>query len=233
MAVVFPRLRGHSLVVKRYPSKLDMRVRFPLPAPSNSEYAAVQPITIMKKTIFLASLCASLGLGSASAEDKDCGNVTLSVKAAVAAEQSKVLEIVTNEVSSSPACSCEVVKAAIESSGADVKTVAAIVEAAITAAPDQMRLIAQCAIAVAPDALAEVQAVLARLDPNAGDSGQSAKSAKGEKAPIGEVAAMPNPLDFPGKTGIPPMVPFFPPIIINPPVVINPPLVSDSNVRRQ
>ncbi len=27
------RQRGHSLVVKRYPSKLDMRVRFPLPAP--------------------------------------------------------------------------------------------------------------------------------------------------------------------------------------------------------
>ena len=25
---------GHSLVVKRYPSKLDMRVRFPLPAPN-------------------------------------------------------------------------------------------------------------------------------------------------------------------------------------------------------
>ena len=27
------RESGHSLVVKRYPSKLDMRVRFPLPAP--------------------------------------------------------------------------------------------------------------------------------------------------------------------------------------------------------
>jgi hypothetical protein len=29
--------RGHSLVVKRYPSKLDMRVRFPLPALSSPE----------------------------------------------------------------------------------------------------------------------------------------------------------------------------------------------------
>ena len=29
----YPRESGHSLVVKRYPSKLDMRVRFPLPAP--------------------------------------------------------------------------------------------------------------------------------------------------------------------------------------------------------
>ena len=182
----------------------------------------------MKKTIFLAAFCASLGLGSALAETKECGNLSLSVKAAVAAEQSKVLEIVANEVSSSPACACEVVKAAIEGSGADVKTVAAIVETAITAAPDQMRLIAQCAIAVAPDALVEVQAILAKLDPNAGDSGQSAKSAKGEKAPIGEVAAMPNPLDFPGKGPVGPLFPIFPPIIIHPPIV-NPPSVSDVN----
>jgi hypothetical protein len=177
----------------------------------------------MKKTIFLTALGALLGMGSALA-DNECSSISLSVKAAVASEQSKVLEIVTNEVSASPSCSCEVVKAAIEGSGADVKTVAAITEAAILAAPDQMRLIAQCAIAAAPDALVEVQAVLAKLDPNAGDSGQSAKSAKGAKAPIGEVAAMPNPLDFPGKTRIPPLFPFFPPIIINPPGVtdVNP-----------
>ena len=46
---------------------------------------------------------------------------------------------------------------------------------------------------------AEVQAVLAKLDPNRGESGDSAKSAKDAKAPVGEVAAMPNPLDFPGQ----------------------------------
>lgn len=179
----------------------------------------------MKKTIFLASLTFSMGLGFASDEANQCGNLSLSVKAAVATEQSKVLEIVTNEISSSPECACEVVKAAIEGSAADVKTVAAIVEAAIAAAPDQMRLIAQCAIAVAPDALAEVQTVIAKLDPNTGDSGQSAKSAKGEKSPIGEVAAMPNPLDFPGKRRIPPLPPF-PPIIF----VVNPPGVTKVRV---
>jgi hypothetical protein len=180
----------------------------------------------MKKTIFLTTLGALLGLGFALAEN-ECSKVSLSVKAAVAAEQSKVLEIVTNEVSASPACSCEVVKAAIEGSGADVKTVAAITEAAILAAPDQMRLIAQCAIAAAPDALVEIQAVLAKLDPNAGDSGdssKSAKSAKGAKAPIGEVAAMPNPLDFPGKGPVGPLFPVYTPGIFNPPDVtdVNP-----------
>jgi hypothetical protein len=87
-----------------------------------------------------------------------------------------------------------------------------------------MRLIAQCAIAAAPDALTDVQAVLAKLDPNSGEAGDSGKSAKGAKAPAGEVAAMPNPLDFPGKGPVRPLFPIFPPVIINPPnvTVVNP-----------
>ncbi|MDE0730581.1 MAG: hypothetical protein OSB36_06590, partial [Longimicrobiales bacterium] len=57
----------------------------------------------------------------------------------------------------------------------------------------------QCAIATAPDAIGDVQAVLAKLDPNSGDSGISSKSSKSSKAPAGEVAAEDwNPLDFPG-----------------------------------
>ncbi|MDP3851040.1 MAG: hypothetical protein Q8Q59_11080 [Luteolibacter sp.] len=183
----------------------------------------------MKKIIFFAAYSAMLGFVSAATES-DCQKLSLSVKAAVVAEQSRILEIVATEVASAPGCSCEVVKAAIEGSSADVPTVVAIVETAITAAPDQMRIIAQCAIAVAPDSLTKVQAVLAKFDPNSGESGDSAKSAKGEKAPIGEVAAMPNPLDFPGKgpVGPPPggpggfpVFPIFPPVIINPPNVTN------------
>ena len=112
-------------------------------------------------------------------------------------------------------------------------TVAAIVEAAANVAPEHMRLISQCAVAVAPDALAQVQAVLAKLDPNSGKAGHSAKSAKDAKdakAPVGEVAAMPNPLDFPGQgpigpiiggPGGQPLIPIFPPIVINPPEVTN------------
>jgi hypothetical protein len=174
----------------------------------------------MKKTVLLASFSAMLGMVPASAEI-DCLQLSASVKAAVAAEQSKVLEIVSAEVAAAPACACEVVKAAIEGAGADATTVAAIVETAITASPENMRLISQCAIAVAPDALVEVQTVLAKLDPNSGESADSAKSAKGAKAPTGEVAAMPNPLDFPGKGPVRPLFPIFPPVIINPPDVSN------------
>ena len=177
----------------------------------------------MKKTVLLASVGAMLGTMTISAEI-DCLQLAASVKAAVAAEQSQVLEIVAKEVSAAPACACEVVKAAIEGSRADASTVAAIVETAIHASPENMRLISQCAIAMAPDALVEVQTVLAKLDPNSGESGQSAKSAKSAKSgkePVGEVAAMPNPLDFPGKGPVKPLYPLFPPIIINPPDVTN------------
>jgi len=178
----------------------------------------------MKQTIFFGVFSAALALMSASAE-VDCLKLALSVKGAVAAEQSKVLEIVSAEVGAAPGCACEVVKAAVEATSAKPETVAAIVEAAVTAAPEQMRLIAQCAVAVAPDALNQVQAVLAKLDPNRGESAPSSKDAK---APAGEVAAMPNPLDFPGQgpvgpipggPGGMPLIPVFPPVIINPPDV--------------
>lgn len=179
----------------------------------------------MKKTAFFALFSASFGLLSAKTA-VDCVALSLSVKNAVAGEQSKVLEIVSAEVATAPACACEIVKSAIEASKADVKTVAAIVEVAATAAPEQMRLVSQCAVAVAPDALAAVQAVVAKLDPNLGDSGTGAKSAKGAKGGVGEVASMPNPLDFPGEgpvgptpggPGGIPLIPLLPPVIIAPP----------------
>jgi hypothetical protein len=177
----------------------------------------------MKKSFLFALVSAALAL-PVSAE-VDCLKLALSVKNSVAADQDKVLEIVSKEVSAASGCACEIVKAAIEGSGAKPETVASIVEAAVNAAPDQIRMIAQCAVAVAPDALADVQAVLAKLDPN---KGESADSAKGAKAPAGEVAAMPNPLDFPGSGPVAPinggpggfpLIPVFPPVIINPPEV--------------
>ena len=45
-----------------------------------------------------------------------------------------------------------------------------------------MRIVSQRAIATMPDSITEVQALLARLDPNAGDSGYSSKSSKSSKS---------------------------------------------------
>lgn len=185
----------------------------------------------MKKTVAFALFSAALGLLQANAA-VDCIALSLSVKNAVAAEQSKVLEIVTAEVGAAPDCACEIVKAAIEGSKANVQTVAAIVEAAATAAPEQMRLVSQCAVAVAPDALGAVQAVIAKLDPNLGEAGAGSKSAKVATGESGEVTTMPNPLDFPGQGPVGPTpggpggLPVLP---VQPPVIIAPPSISDVN----
>ncbi len=139
-----------------------------------------------------------------------CVGIYQRVTTLVASEPERVVEIVSTEVAANQSCSCEVVKAAIKQSKPEVTVVAAIVEAAILAAPEQMRITAQCAIAAAPDATAEVNSVVARLDPNSGDGAtQGAKSAIREdaKSGIGEnprsgisdVAHVPNPLDFPGQ----------------------------------
>ena len=127
----------------------------------------------MKKIPSSVAMGALIGLLSAPfafAEDS-CASQSLALKGAIASAPSDLLQLVEAKVSASPGCSCEIVKTAIEVTQADAKTVAAIVRVASSASPDQMRLIAQCALAVAPDALADVQAVLAELDPNGGKSG--------------------------------------------------------------
>lgn len=183
----------------------------------------------MKKNAGFIILSTALGLVSAHAS-VDCIALSLAVKNASAADRSGVLELVSREVAAAPGCACEIVKAAIEGSEANSKTVAAIVQTAATATPENMRLISQCAVAAAPDSLTEVQAVIALLDPNLGESANAA-SAKDSKAPAGEVAAMPNPLDFPGQgpvgptkggPGGAPLIPLRPPINVIPPIVIPP-----------
>ncbi|MEO5916519.1 MAG: hypothetical protein ABIS50_19940 [Luteolibacter sp.] len=154
----------------------------------------------------------------------DCSKVALSVEQRVKLDVAKVLEVVQSEVAANAGCSCEVVKTAIKSSDADVQLVVSIVETAITASPENMRMISQCAIATMPEAVAEVQALLARLDPNSGDADvYSSKSSKDSKdAKDAKVAAIvapepPNPLDLP---------PAYPPIL---PPPIFPPPVTDVN----
>jgi len=173
----------------------------------------------MKKTFAFALFAALLSCSAFGAE-VDCLTVAAQVKKAVAAEPAKVLQIVEAQVAVNESCACDIVKAAILASQADATLVAGIVEIASTTAPEQMRLVGQCALAVAPDSLAAVQAVLTKLDPSAGESGlkPSAKDTL-EKGPIQEVASIPNPLDFPGfppvGRGGPLMIPV-PPVIIVP-----------------
>lgn len=182
----------------------------------------------MKKTFRFAIVAALLGLfSSAAMAEVDCLKLSVSIKHAVAAAPSDVLQIVEKAVGANSSCACEIVKAAIEASSADASQVASIVEVAGSVAPDQLRLVAQCAVAVAPDSLVAVQAVSARLDPNKGEVAM--ESSKNPKAPI-DVKPAWNPLNFPGQgpvgpspggPGGIPVMPFTPspnvPPIINPP----------------
>ena len=89
-------------------------------------------------------------------------------------------------------------------------------------------MISQCAIATMPESVAEVQALLARLDPNSGDADvYSSKSSKDSKdatdvkdAKVAAIYAppIPNPLDLP---------PSYPPILPPPPII--PPPVTNVN----
>ncbi|MFT4177016.1 MAG: hypothetical protein QM627_10210 [Luteolibacter sp.] len=156
------------------------------------------------------------------ASASDCPSVGLSVEKRIKLEPSRLLEVVAQEIGANPTCACEVVKAAIRTVDADTRTVVAIVETAANASPESLRIVSQCAIAEMPEALADIQTLMARLDPNAGDSGASsksgkepiasAKSAKDSKAVVIEKPVLPNPLDRP------PPFPFLPP----PPVIVVP-----------
>ncbi len=162
--------------------------------------------------------------------DADCRSVSLSVEQKIKLDPSSTLQIVEVELQTNAGCACEIVKSAIKASDADVDLVVAIVETSITAAPETMNLASQCAIAAMPEALAGVQALLAKYDPNAGATGNSSKSSKSSKDSKSiipdSVASMPSPLDFPGgKGGGPPPpgpgpmpAPPLPPPIITPPV---------------
>lgn len=177
-----------------------MRVRFPLPAPliSGSYHFVAELQTnqeTMKKIATCILLATAMGALVVNAKEADCLAISQSVAIEVSANQAHVLEIVSGQVAAAPGCACEIVKSAIKASKADVPTVVAIVGAAITEAPEQLRLISQCAIAAAPDAITAIRALLATLDPNSGDSGSGAKDSKA--AGDTEVAAQFNPLDFP------------------------------------
>lgn len=196
----------------------------------------------MKMTARFAAFSAIFGFLSIAAvrADEACSAQSASLKEAIAAKPADLLQLVEARVSANPGCACEIVKSAIEATQADVQTVASIVETASSAAPDKMRLIAQCAVAVAPDSLAGVQAVLAKLDPSSGESGPSSKDSKDSKAP--QVADTWNPLDFPGDGPVGPPrgtnggypelpvgPPSFPPVITPPIKPVTPTNLINNN----
>jgi hypothetical protein len=154
----------------------------------------------MKNILSLALLSAAIVIPShaGKAPAVDCSKMLSSFKAEVSANQSFVLQLVERAVRENPSCSCEIVKAAIQTTNAESKLIASIVEVVGTSVPEQLRLAAQCAVAVAPDSLEDVQAVLAKLDPGTGNAQEGSEKGGTDKEAVAEEET-PNPLDFPGS----------------------------------
>lgn len=209
-----------------------------LQKPSPFSQVAVGPPPVSSEGVKTDLAIISAVYRESGKTESNCLSISLSLEQRIKLDDTKLLEIVETEIQANPACACEIVKAAIKASDADVEMVVSIVESSIFVAPEMMRMISQCAIATAPEALANVQSLLARYDANGGDGNSSAKSAKGSKDAKAaksvlpdSVAAIPSPLDFPGKGPIGPTTggPATDPLLPLPPSTIQPPSVTDVN----
>jgi len=197
-------------------SVVDLNVlRNPSPYRKVAVSTQAQPYKIAADSLQngLALISAVYRESGKSEKGTDCLALSLSVEQRIKLDVSRVLEVVESEVGANPTCACEIVKMAIKASDADVSLVVAIVQASITAAPESMRIASQCAIAAMPESVAEVQALLAKIDPNSGEtcSSKSAKSIKDAKVASIVAPASSNPLDLPPP--FPPLPP--PPIYIH------------------
>ncbi|MFD0896102.1 hypothetical protein KBB96_01315 [Luteolibacter ambystomatis] len=170
-----------------------------------------------KELNFALSLLAAMYRSDATpAKGESLSDVeyALNIRHRIHEDPSKLLEIVAAEVTANPDRVCEIVKAAIKATENDKESIANIVETAATTKPDAMRLAAQCAVAAVPESLADVQAVLAKLDPATGDKHRSSKDskdskdAKDAKEEVAPAITPPNPLDLPPP---PPPIPPIPP----------------------
>ena len=138
-----------------------------------------------------------------------------------------LLNQVEKAILKDPEHACEIVKEAIVISRANEKLVAKIVETACLAAPEKMRIIAQCAIAAYPDGLAAVQQVLAKLDPATGDGDKV--GAKSGKETVEKGGLEKTPIPPPEKKASP--IDYLPPIPLPYPPTINPPPATDNRAR--
>ncbi len=136
----------------------------------------------MKKVILTATSIAALAFGfQASADDlsvqlaaeKNCKTVGQIVTNAVDAQggakaaEAAVAGIVETAIKAKASCACEIVTAAIESTGASAKgkkaMIEAIVESAYKASPAESATITECAVAAAPAHAATIEKVLNRV----------------------------------------------------------------------
>lgn len=116
-----------------------------------------------------ASVTPAAQLSGASATELARYDALSAFRKEVAAQPSLVLQLVENAVRVSSDYCCDIVKSAIEATNADINLVGSILEVVALTKPEHLRNSALYAIAVAPDALEVVNAVLAKFSSALGD----------------------------------------------------------------
>ena len=113
-----------------------------------------------------------LAMGSAPVmADTDCAPIAKDVSAQITKDPSITLKVLTEALEKNEECACEIVQAAIKASKADSEAVGQIVEAAITTSTSMANTIVECATAVAPDAIDEIEAAYRRAMGDAAGGG--------------------------------------------------------------
>lgn len=179
-------------MVKFQPSKLAMRVRFPLPAPSRG-MPPRQLILPMKHFSCLVLMLQFSGFAPAfagpAAKKSDCGPVIKALRSEIAARPSRVLIAVEDALTMNEQCACEIIKASIEATRADAKLVGQIVFTALQSAPGMSATIVECAVEAAPYAAEEIRSAMQQaLGDKAVKTREDAAEA-GDMAPAKEVEA--------------------------------------------
>jgi hypothetical protein len=153
------------------------------------------------KTTFAAAI--ALAAGAVFASAADCDRVGEKTTAAIEKNPSEMLVVVSDMISKNEGCICEIVKAAIESTGGDKDQVREIVVTAVSASATKAAEITECALAAAPGAAAEIRAGLGEVF-----EGGEAYSAKGKQVMVEETTDFaPDPVAVSGVYLIAPVAP--------------------------
>ena len=167
-------------MVKFQPSKLAMRVRFPLPAPCLQWSVASFLITIMAAAPIRA------------AESAPCEPVVKKMRAAIAARPARLLLAVEDALAAGESCAGSIVAAAIEATRADERLLGDIVFTAVSAAPSMTAAIVEAAIGAAPASSATIKAAMEKA---LGDEAATRSAAAAVPAPDPE----PQPIAVPAS----------------------------------
>lgn len=135
--------------------------------------------------IFLMALISGTGLAAAEpkAGAADSGPVLKILRADIAAKPSRVLIAVEDALTMNEQAACEIVKTAIESTGADATLIGEIVFTALKCAPAMAATIVECAVNTAPHAVEQIQTAIKRaLGERSGLTEASKTAAPAEEA---------------------------------------------------